>query len=177
MREKLKKELREGDVILSTNPEHPVSELIRETTNSDYSHTMYVLSNKVCIEATVGGVKRTDLSHYVDSKQNLVLLRRKNTSPSDIKKKSIEICRLVGLRYSYFQLFTDWVRFMFGFLVKEDIDTRAFTCSELVAYGDKRIHNADVKPGIPYYLTSPSDFLNSPFYDIVVESIATELES
>jgi hypothetical protein len=68
--------LRPGDIILTSSPGQPVSEIIRAVTNSNYSHAILVLNPPYAIESSDFGVVKFRLDRFaVREPQNITVLR------------------------------------------------------------------------------------------------------
>jgi hypothetical protein len=74
--------LRVGDVVLTSSPGQPVSELIRAVTKADYSHAILVLDPPYAIESSDYGVVKFRLDRFAVREPRNIALRRMRPSLS-----------------------------------------------------------------------------------------------
>lgn len=111
---------------------------IREITNGQYSHVgMFVSKNKI-IEATLTGVKLTDISKFQKLQQSKKLeynIYEMKTTGKQLNIIVEYLLNQVGREYDFLHLMS--LLFVFTFKIKRNINLldikKAFTCAELLS--------------------------------------------
>jgi uncharacterized protein YycO len=160
-----------GDVILMTSNKK-ISEIIREVTNSDYSHTAMYIGNGEIVESTSGGVRIVDLKIYDDNAHpDFILLAAKGRIHTEDRKQLVKsVLKYVGYRYSYLQIIWGLILRLIGKSEntrwQKDLTKRAMHCSEAVATAYKEI-GIYIKPDMIPAGVEPVDFLESKVFNPV----------
>lgn len=150
--------LQEGDIVL-TRDSNIESELIRQITNSEYSHAILYVGAKSCIQSNGNGVHSQNLMRLLFEKEDdVIVLRIKENQ--EIVHNAVEFARQkIGTSYSSIE--AKRVRHESEDTAREP--NRQF-CTRFIAQvfeqaGKKLVRNSDY--------CSPQDILESPDLDIV----------
>jgi len=140
--ERIKKEAKLGDILLTFNRENLLSGAISDVADTDYSHSLIIYKHGKIIESAQSGVAVDELDKYLDYEKYYLSLRRPPLTEAQIKE-FIKYCESkLGITYGYWQLFYLW--FLYIFKLRNDkrynnVDLPGIICSELIAGGQKHV--------------------------------------
>lgn len=161
-------QLQPGDIILTLYKPHPISNMIAQLTNGDWSHVAIYAGNGLIYESTgKGGVHRSPISVAFDGLHNVLIRRPYNQEAVPKILKAIR--KRIGLGYGFTQIALSfcivmlnklfkWTGVDFRKILHKDYFNSQVVCSELIAYGFKEGADQEIAPSIPPNNTEPQHF-------------------
>ena len=156
--DKIKNNIKNGDVLLSFNRKSFVSDAIADLTNSKFSHSFLYIGKDKIVESGKKGVVIDSLDQYLNYDKYYLALSR----PVDDEKLAKELVNFclskVGIRYAYLQI--AWLGLLYFLKINKSkrlyVDFPGIICSELIAMGMEHIKRYPFAPKIPAHVT-PED--------------------
>lgn len=141
--QKIKDNIRPGDILLSRKPGSPISETIRGITRSKWSHSFLYLGDGKIIDDLSDGVQIRKLDAYFNGDFELGLFRvTPDLTQEELQSLSLTIRKKIGLKYSWIKLL--WLGLLHLLGKSEDPDwalplKQGVICSELIAWAYLKI--------------------------------------